>query len=526
MKYIKIFNSQLKGEINIPSSKSATLRYLFASIFSKEDSLFYCHGLSGDIIACFDIIKKIKRESYIQEIKNNDFIIKIGKHFEPNYIDKANFIHENNFIDENNYKDKNDFVVFDCKDSAFCLRAASIILSAFPLKIFITGSKQLMSRPHSIIVKTIKQGKAKIFFSKDKKGFFIKGPLNPSIFRLDTNISTQHISGLFLTTPFLKGDSRIFLKNKQDNSYISLTLDILKQGGINIEKKKINKKNNFFNRYNEIYFVKGKNEIDFKNSKIALRIEADWSSASFFLIAGALNGPITFNNLNINSMQPDKKIFELLNLIGADIKIENYIEKYLYEDKNKSSLSNDSLNDLLKFNDSSNLKKITVQRKELKPFSFDIENCPDLFPSICVLAAFCNGESKISGIKRLKYKESNRIESVKKNFEKAGIKYCIKKDCFHIYGSSEYLIEEHKNKCLQDIANTDKENLNKEKIREDTFIPLNSFNDHRIFMAFMIFGAFFYKKIKIVDDSSYKKSYSNFLDDFIFLGGKVEKEDE
>jgi 3-phosphoshikimate 1-carboxyvinyltransferase len=331
-----------------------------------------------------------------------------------------------------------------------------------------------------MLYQTIRQGKGKIWFSKKDKGFFIEGPILPSKFKLNTDISSQHISGLFMTIPFLKEDSVVFLKNYESSPFVYLTLDILKKANIKIEKVEKSKiEKLLYPSFNEKYIVKGNSKIDFSNNPNAIIIEADWSSASYFMVAAAIGGEILFNKLNIDSKQPDAAILEVLKMAGADITVE----------RSFSSKEED---------------KILIKRNQLKPFYFDISNCPDIFPSIAILATFCEGKSKIFGIKRLKYKESDRLKSIIENFKLAQIRFEVEKDCLIIFGNPDYI----------------------EKKESNDSIILSSFGDHRIFMAFSIFGSFFYKNIKILDNYSYKKSYNNFIKDFISLGGKVEEEDE
>jgi 3-phosphoshikimate 1-carboxyvinyltransferase len=55
---------------------------------------------------------------------------------------------------------------------------------------------------------------------------------------------------------------------------------------------------------------------------------------------------------------------------------------------------------------------IAVQRAPLRAFNVDASNCPDLFPIISVLAAFCQGTSRIAGLSRLANKESDRAKAI------------------------------------------------------------------------------------------------------------------
>lgn len=462
--------SELKGDITITSSKSIALRYLFLSIFSEKNQKFIGSGLSQDIETCFNILKTIKPNSNLNIIKNNN---SIDCFFEIE-IDKG--------INENLYKKENQpDLSFNCKDSAFCLRALCPIISFFPAKVSITGSKQLLSRPHSFIFNMIKQGSAKIYFNRKENNFIINGPIKPSKYHLDTRISTQHISGLLMTLPLLNGKSEIYLHNFHNESYIDLTLDILKKANINIQKEIIKKNKKFIY---EKYIISGESRIDFNTNK-PISIESDWSSASFFMVIAALSGPIKFYNLNLNSRQPDVKILEVLKLAGAIINIYNIEQK----DNYYKYLNNKAENKFF----------IEIQRNNLYSFEFDIEDCPDIFPIICVLAVFCEGTTKIYGIKRLKYKESDRIKSIYENFKKLGIDIEIRTNYVIINGSPKYFFENNK--------------------IDSSYVLLDSFNDHRIFMALVVLASFFHKNIIIEDNESYKKSYPEFLQHYESIGG-------
>ena len=58
----------------------------------------------------------------------------------------------------------------------------------------------------------------------------------------------------------------------------------------------------------------------------------------------------------------------------------------------------------------------------LNAFEFDATDCPDLFPPLVALAAYCKGETEIKGVSRLTHKESNRAITLQEEFEKMGVR--------------------------------------------------------------------------------------------------------
>ena len=108
------------------------------------------------------------------------------------------------------------------------------------------------------------------------------------------------------------------------------------------------------------------------------------------MVAGAIAGPITVRGLDLTSTQADKKIIDALMSANAAIAME--------------------------------AKGIKIKPAEMKAFEFDATDCPDLFPPLVALAAYCNGTSIIKGVNRLAHKESNRALTLQEEFGKMGVK--------------------------------------------------------------------------------------------------------
>ena len=138
-------------------------------------------------------------------------------------------------------------------------------------------------------------------------------------------------------------------------------------------------------------------------------IEGDWSSASNFLVAGAVFGRVDLKGLDTRSLQADLSIMDILMEAGASL-------SQLGDDDPKGD--------------------IHVQRAPLSAFEVDANNCPDLFPIISVLAAFCQGTSKIGGVGRLANKESDRGKAILDMLLQMGVKAKISGDKMIIEGHS------------------------------------------------------------------------------------------
>ncbi|ODS80835.1 MAG: 50S ribosomal protein L5, partial [Chryseobacterium sp. SCN 40-13] len=79
-------------------------------------------------------------------------------------------------------------------------------------------------------------------------------------------------------------------------------------------------------------------------------------------------------------------------------------------------------------------KGIKIRPSQMTAFEFDATDCPDLFPPLVGLAAYCNGTTKIKGVKRLAHKESNRGLTLQEEFGKIGLKIDLEDDMMLVHG--------------------------------------------------------------------------------------------
>jgi 3-phosphoshikimate 1-carboxyvinyltransferase len=186
-------------------------------------------------------------------------------------------------------------------------------------------------------------------------------------------------------------------------------------------------------------------------------VEGDWSGAAFLLVAGAIGGKVEVTSLNPYSRQADRAIVEALEKAGAKVT----------------------------FGENS----VTVIKDKLRPFEFNATECPDLFPPLVALAAHCDGTTLIKGIARLIHKESNRADVLKKEFSKIGATIELAGGGMLIRGG---------------------------QVKGGT---IHSNNDHRIAMAGAVASCASENPIHIEAFDAVKKSYPEFADDFIKLGG-------
>lgn len=277
-----------------------------------------------------------------------------------------------------------------------------------------------------------------------KCSFKVNRILKPGYFHFKKCLTSQYITGFFLILPILNENSFIFFDDETESKFfIDLTINFLKNIGIKL--KKIEK--GFKIYANQTYFP------------FNFEIEGDYSCAAFFAVAGCFS-KIKIKGLNIDSYQADSVIVKILNSCGVKT---IFSEKFL-----------------------------TVQPVvgNLKSFEFNLKNNVDLAPILAVLASFCVGESKLFGISRLKFKESNRLNSILNLINGLGGSAKLFKNCLIIKGVGSF-----------------------------SGGVVNCYNDHRIAMAAAIASCKSKGNIVLIGAECVAKSWPNFFEVFKNLGG-------
>ncbi len=197
--------------------------------------------------------------------------------------------------------------------------------------------------------------------------------------------------------------------------------------------------------------------------KIEYTVEGDWSGAAFLLVAGAIAGPIIVKGLQMDSTQADKAVMQALQ--NANVSIALHAD---------------------------GIQIGSAVGDALRAFEFDATDCPDLFPPLVALAAACIGVSEIKGVSRLAHKESDRGLTLQTEFAKLGVQIDLEGDIMKIHGGGEIKGAE-----------------------------VFSQHDHRIAMACGVAALIANAPVKITEAEAINKSYTDFFDHLVQLGGKV-----
>lgn len=349
----KITPSKICGEVVAPPSKSYAHRILIAAYLTGQKVSVRNVGNSNDVYATLNALQSLGAE-----ITSANGVVAIERKSMPKHA------------------------VVDCNESGSTLRFLLPIVSALGVNATFTGQGRLLARPIQELVDALNANGA------DIDGLTIRGKLRAGQYRIPANISSQYITGLLFALPLLDGDSEIiFVGEAVSQGYIDITLDVLRQFGIQI------------NTTNNGYVVKG-NQVYTPPTDIT--VEGDYSGAAFILSLGAICGNVRVKGLNARSMQGDAEIVKILEKFGAKVTVEGNC--------------------------------VSVVKNQLLAVDIDCENIPDLVQIISVVASYAHGVTTLRNVSRLRLKESDRVQAILDQLTEVGICCDYVDGALHIHG--------------------------------------------------------------------------------------------
>ena len=321
----------------------------------------------------------------------------------------------------------------------------------------------------------------------------VQGPLLSGKTSVSGKGGSQLISGLLMALPLLPGDSTLHIHDPKSIPYMFITADVLRRFGIRIGSE-MEGGEDFLETQDWslctgiTFKIKGGQ----KYSPAAFDIEGDWSAAANFLVAGALFGDVRLTGLDTTSLQADISIMDILMEAGASLsQIED--EPQDEESANVKDSNDNEAADAQEANTPQGHRGlITAQKAPLRAFDTDLNNCPDLFPIVAILAAFCHGRSNIQGFKRLASKESDRGAAILNMLTQMGVEASAAGDTLSITGES-----------------VESRLLNGHLLKGGEY---TSSHDHRMAMALTVASWCADSPIQIDDTTCIAKSFPAFLD--------------
>lgn len=398
MERIIVRPSSLSGKIKAIPSKTYGHRMIILSALSEKKSRLIIDKYNDDLLATLNCIKELG----------------------------ANYCIDGEILEITPIKKVKPKPLLNAEESGSTLRFIIPVATALFENTIIDAEGSLKSRP----IKPLLDGLSKVGVKFSRKALPIEtfGKFTGGEIELPGHVSSQFISGILLAASVTHKDTKIILtSNLESKAYVDVTIDVLKNYGIDVEKN------------SNGFFVKGGQSLKPQKDVI---VEGDWSNAAPFLVAGALHGEVEITGLNIDSIQGDRVILYILKSFGAEVFISDTIK---------------------------------VKSKDKRPLNFDINECPDLLPVLSILACGASGQSVFTGCHRLKLKESDRLKNSMELINLLGGEAFIKDECLIVNGSG-YLLG-GKVKSFGDhrmvMAGTIASLISKNDIQIDGFTAIN-----------------------------------------------------
>ncbi len=330
----------------------------------------------------------------------------------------------------------------------------------------ITGEKTLAGRRLSGMDGIMSGLGVKVSSCGEKLPVSVDGHLAVPNAEVSGENGSQLISGLLMAMPLADRNMTLLVEKPKSIPYTFMTAEVLKRFGVKISNEMLGgrdflESDGDWSLCTEMIF---KVRAGQKYEAADFDIEGDWSAAVPFMTAASIFGKACIDGLDTNSLQADIAIMDILMAAGASI----------------TQLDGDD-------------GEIHVQQAPLLAFDSDLSHCPDLFPCVSVLAAFCQGRSRIYGVSRLRDKESDRAASIVEMLGRMGV---------------EAGIDETSDALVVTGHSLDWRILNGRMLKGGKF---SSHGDHRMVMALKVASLGADSPVEIDDESCVSKSWPDFV---------------
>lgn len=367
----------------------------------------------------------------------------------------------NVFIKNKNKNFKDPLSNIDLGNSGTGMRLMMGLISGLNLTAKLNGDESLSKRPMLRVSDPLSELGALILTTDGTAPIHIdgnQGIIDDWIYEMPI-ASAQVKSALFLTALTAKKNITV-VEGKYTRDHTERMINYF--GG---RVKSINKES-------KNYITLSNKSMDKEHSSYI--VAGDFSSSAFIIVAALISNQadVLIKNVGINETRSG--LIDVLIEMNGNIQILN-----------KRNQCNEEVADIIV--KSSKLKGIEVP-------SSVIPNIIDEIPILSIAASFADGRTSIKDAKELRVKESDRLQATSDGLSKIGVQHKQSDDGIEIYGNSEFFI--------------DKEN-----------ITINSYDDHRIAMSFLIAGMKSNNGIKVNDCENIKTSFPNFIELMNSLGG-------
>ncbi|MDY3759562.1 MAG: 3-phosphoshikimate 1-carboxyvinyltransferase [Treponema sp.] len=384
---IKAKKTSLSGHIQVPGSKSHTIRALLLASLAEGTSRIHNPLPSADCISTSKAISLVG--AFFKDEGNGTWTVTgAGKniHLPENVVDVGN--------------------------SGSLLYFMSPIAATFEGWSIFTGDESIRTRPVAHMVDVLNQmgGEAHIAIpGKTTCPMVIKGPVSTrNRIVTEGSVSSQYISGLMMAATRMKGTLKIELTNPKETPYLTMTKIWLESVGVTVRMS------------DDFKHIEIDGPVDIK--AFEKTIPSDWEAVAFPLIAALItDSEITIDDVDSSGTQGDDAIVDVLKSIGADIQWDKTKNNLTVRGGKKSA---------------DKIGRLSTDNLPGKELHVNLSGYPDAICAVAVAACFTEGTTYIEDISVCRKKETDRIEVLKKELTKLGADVEDGPDFMIIHGHS------------------------------------------------------------------------------------------
>jgi len=413
--------SRLAGCAEIPGSKSHTIRAVAIASLAEGESVIHSPLISADATAAIRAYRALGAR-----IDLGDEVWRVqgtGGQLTPprEEIDVGN------------------------SGTTLRIAMASAALLANGSALF-TGDDQIQSRPIGPLAKSLNDLGASVVSLHNNGCAPVKvtGRLRGGHTSIEA-VTSQYLSSLLINVPMAENDTVIEVPLLNEQPYVYITLDWLKRSGIQLARDELRS-----------FRIPGGQ----RHRALDVRVPADFSSATFFLVAGALgDNDVVSRGLDMTDTQGDKAVVDYLRQMGATIDIQP--------------------------------EGIRVQPGSLIGCELDLNATPDALPMMAVVGCFAEGRTKLVNVPQARLKETDRIAVMATELTKMGARIREQPDGLIIERSDLHAAE------------------------------VNGHFDHRVVMALAIAGCAIEGETRIQTAEAIHVTFPTFVDCLTKLGADL-----
>ncbi|BDZ71623.1 3-phosphoshikimate 1-carboxyvinyltransferase [Methanobacterium petrolearium] len=332
-----------------------------------------------------------------------------------------------------NFKTPDD--ILDLKNSGTTLRFLTTMASLAPGHTMLTGDESLKGRPMQQLLDALQKLGVKAFSAHNNglPPIAIESGFTGGKTDIKGDVSSQYISSILLSAPYAQKSVDLeVVGDFKSRPYVEMTLDIMEKFGVKVKQEG----REHFHVDNQIYHAED------------YTIEGDYSSASYLISAAATcNGKINIQNLFSDSKQGDKVILDIVKKMGGKILVEKdhvIINGTIDPNKGQSGTIDPNKGQSRTINTNNKQSTGELITCDLRGIDVNLENTPDLLPTVAALASVAQGTSHITGVEHARFKETDRVHTMALELSKLGVKVTEEKDGLTIQGGAHGgVVESH-----------------------------------------------------------------------------------